>query len=462
MKQITLSLKDIFEIPGAVIYNPDDFKDVTSVSIDTRVLKKNSLFIAIKGEKFDGHNFINTAVKKGAAAIMINKSFLQNIDDLDIPIVTVPDTIKALGDVAKIWRSKLNAKVIGLTGSSGKTTTKEIIAKMLAGKFKVNKTAANNNNHIGVPLTILSTTAVHQVLVAECGTNHFGEIEYTANILQPDYALITNIGDSHLEYLKNRQGVLKEKLALFDVTSKRKGKLFINVDDDLIYKSSGKYRNKIKYGFNGKADFKGKIISYDSIGKARLELRSKSKRINLTVPLPGESNAKNFLAASAVSLELGLSKNELISSSLKMKSADKRLNLKIYKNFSLIDDSYNANPDSMRAAISILSLYKNRRRKIAILGDMFELGKQSKKLHEELAEYVKTQNIHEVYTIGSMMKNFSQKLKKYSAIIEHFESREELKKYLKKINLHNSVLLIKGSRGMKMEYFVSQLELRAY
>lgn len=462
MKQITLSLKDIFDIPGAVIYNPDDYKDVTSVSIDTRVLKKNSLFIAIKGEKFDGHNFINTAVKKGAAAIMINKSFLQNIDDLDIPIVTVPDTIKALGDVAKIWRSKLNAKVIGLTGSSGKTTTKEIIAKMLAGKFKVNKTSANNNNHIGVPLTILSTTAVHQVLVAECGTNHFGEIEYTANILQPDYALITNIGDSHLEYLKNRQGVLKEKLALFDVTSKRKGKLFINVDDDLIYKSSGKYRNKIKYGFNGKADFKGKIISYDSIGKARLELRSKAKRINLTVPLPGESNAKNFLAASAVSLELGLSKNELISSSLKMKSADKRLNLKIYKNFSLIDDSYNANPDSMRAAISILSLYKNRRRKIAILGDMFELGKQSKKLHEELAEYVKTQNIHEVYTIGNMMKHFSRKLKKYSAVIEYFESKEELKKYLKKINLHNSVILIKGSRGMEMEYFVSQLESRAY
>ena len=462
MKQITLSLKDIFEIPGAVIYNPDDFKDVTSVSIDTRVLKKNSLFIAIKGEKFDGHNFINTAVKKGAAAIMISKSFLQNIDDLDIPIVTVPDSIKALGDVAKIWRSKLNAKVIGLTGSSGKTTTKEIIAKMLAGKYKVNKTAANNNNHIGVPLTILSTTSAHQVLVAECGTNHFGEIEYTANILQPDYALITNIGDSHLEYLKNRQGVLKEKLALFDVTSKRKGKLFINVDDDLIYKSSGKYRNKIKYGFNGKADFKGKIISYDSIGKARLELRSKSKRINLTVPLPGESNAKNFLAASAVSLELGLSKNELISSTLKMKSADKRLNLKIYKNFSLIDDSYNANPDSMRAAISILSLYKNRRRKIAILGDMFELGKQSKKLHEELAEYVKTQNIHEVYTIGNMMKHFSRKLKKYSAVIEHFESKEELKKYLKKINLHNSVILIKGSRGMEMEYFVSQLESRAY
>ncbi|HSL90425.1 MAG TPA: UDP-N-acetylmuramoyl-tripeptide--D-alanyl-D-alanine ligase, partial [Ignavibacteriaceae bacterium] len=359
MKQITLSIKDIFEIPGAVIYNPDDFIDVTSVSIDSRMLKKNSLFIAIKGEKFDGHNFINTAVKKGSAAIMINKNYLKSIDDIDIPVITVPDTIKALGDVAKIWRSKLNAKVIGLTGSSGKTTTKEIIAKMLAGKYKVNKTAANNNNHIGVPLTILSTTAVHQVLVAECGTNHFGEIEYTSNILQPDYALITNIGDSHLEFLKNRQGVLKEKLALFDVTSKRKGKLFINVDDDLVYKSSGKYRNKIKYGFNSKADIKGKIISYDSIGKARMELRSKSRRINFTVPLPGESNAKNFLAASAVSLELGLNKNELISSSLKMKSADKRLNLKIYKNFSLIDDSYNANPDSMRAAISILSLYKN-------------------------------------------------------------------------------------------------------
>lgn len=461
MKQIYLTLKDVFDLPGSVIYNPDSFKDIMNVSIDSRNIKKNSLFIAIKGEKFDGHNFINTAVKKGATAVMINRNYLKKVVKVNITVITVPETTKALGHIAKVWRSKLKAKVIGLTGSSGKTTTKEIIARILSAKYNVNKTIANNNNHIGVPLTILSTRAIHQVLVAECGTNHFGEIAYTADILQPDYALITNIGDSHLEYLNDREGVLKEKSALFDVTSSRNGKIFINSDDELISEYSRKFRNKINFGFNQPADVNGRIISYDAIGRANIEIKTKSKKLNMLVPMPGESNAKNFLAACAIGFEFGLKPKEIFNAARRIKSTDKRVKLKIHKLFTILDDTYNANPDSMRAAISILSMYKNRRRKIAVLGDMFELGKQSKALHELLADYVMTQNIHEIYSTGKMMKYFSNSLKNSGVQIEHFESRELLKRRLKKINLHGSVILIKGSRGMKMEEFISVLESRA-
>lgn len=461
MKQIYLTLKDIFDLPGSVIYNPDSFKDILNVSIDSRNIKNNSLFIAIKGEKFDGHNFINTAIKNGATAVMIRRNYLKKVDKVDVTVITVPDTTIALGNIAKVWRSKLKAKVIGLTGSSGKTTTKEILARILSTKYNVNKTIANNNNHIGVPLTILSTRAIHEVLVAECGTNHFGEIAYSADILQPDYALITNIGDSHLEYLKDRKGVLKEKSALFDVTSSLKGKIFINSDDELISEYSRKFRNKIKFGFNQPADVNGRIISYDAIGRANIEIKTKAKKINMLVPMPGESNAKNFLAASAIGFEFGLKPKEIFNATRRIKSTDKRVKLKIYKLFTILDDTYNANPDSMRAAISILSMYKNRRRKIAVLGDMFELGKQSKALHESLADYVKTQNIHEIYSTGKMMKYFSNSLKNSGVLIEHFESRELLKRRLKKINLHGSIILIKGSRGMKMEEFISVLESRA-
>ncbi len=461
MKPIKLTLEDVFDIPGAVIYNPDSYEDVTSVSIDSRNIKKKSLFIAIKGEKFDGHDFINAAVRSGAIAVMINRNRLRKLDDLMICVITVPDTVKALGDVAKIWRSKLKAKVIGLTGSSGKTTTKEILAALLNEKYSVNKTISNNNNHIGVPLTILSTRVNHSVLVAECGTNHFGEIPYTAEILQPDYALITNIGDSHLEYLKNRIGVLKEKSALLKVTSQRKGKIFINADDKLINNYSKNFKNKVKYAFNNAADVKGKILSFDSLVRPHIEVKSRSGKVNLTVSLPGESGAQNFLAASAVGFELGLTSTQIKKAAKKIKSPAKRLRINIFKSFTVLDDTYNANPDSMRAAISILSLYKNRRRKIAILGDMFELGNQSRKLHESLADFVITQNIHEVLTTGKMMKFFSARLKSQGALAEHFETKELLKKYLKKINLFNSVVLVKGSRGMKMEEIISVIESKA-
>lgn len=458
MKKIHLNIEDIFNIPTAVIYNPDKFKSIYQVSINSRNIKKNSLFIAIKGERFDGHDFINEVVKRGAAAIVINEKKFKKINDLEIPVITVKDTTLALGEIAKLWRAKLKTKIIGITGSAGKTTTKEILAALLSEKFKVNKTVANNNNHIGVPLTILSTNEKHQVLVAELGTNHFGEISYTAAIASPDLALITNIGDSHLEYLKNRNGVFKEKSALFNETIKRTGKVFINNDDKILKKFGRNVKGKVTFALKEKADYKTIIKGYDKFAKPQIEIRTKKKSFTATLPLSGEKNVLNFTAAYAIASELGLSNSQIQKAVTKIKSYNKRLEVKNYKTFTLIDDTYNANPDSMKSALEILDKIKSRKKKIAILGDMFELGSESKLKHIALASLINKINIDEVYSIGKMMKLMNQKLNEKIKVQKHFTDREMLIKFLKSLDINNSAILIKGSRGMKMEEFVSVIE----
>ncbi|MBK7230321.1 MAG: UDP-N-acetylmuramoyl-tripeptide--D-alanyl-D-alanine ligase [Ignavibacteriales bacterium] len=460
MKKIHLNIEDIFNLPTAVIYNPDKFKSIYHVSIDSRNIKKNTLFIAIKGERFDGHDFIDEVVKKGAAAVIINAKSFREIKNLDFPVITVKDTTIALGDVAKLWRSKLKAKVIGITGSAGKTTTKEILATLLSEKFKVNKTIANNNNHIGVPLTVLSTNEKHNVLVAELGTNHFGEIPYTSAIVSPDLALITNIGDSHLEYLKNRKGVFTEKSALLKETMKCGGKVFINNDDKILKEFGKKIKSKITFAINEKADFKVSIKGYDKFARPQIEIKSKKNIFEATLPISGEKNVLNFTAAYAIASELGLSNSQIQKAVKKIKSYNKRLEIKNLKKFTLINDTYNANPDSMKSSIDILNKIESRKRKIAVLGDMFELGNESKSKHLDLANFINKTKVDEVYSIGKMMKLMNQKLNGKTKIHQHFAERESLKNFLKKLEIKNSVVLVKGSRGMKMEEFVSVLEIR--
>ena len=400
MKKIHLNIEDIFNIPTAVIYNPDVFKSVYHVSIDSRNIKKNTLFIAIKGERFDGHDFIDEVVKKGAAAVLVSEKNFKKIKDYEIPVITVKDTIIALGEVAKLWRSKLKTKIIGITGSAGKTTTKEILAALLSEKFRVNKTAANNNNHIGVPLTILSTNEKHNVLVAELGTNHFGEIPYTAPIASPDLGLITNIGDSHLEYLKNRKGVFAEKSALLKETINRGGKVFIN-NDDKILKAFGKtLKNKITFALNEKADYKASIKGYDKLARPQIEIKSRKNVFVSTLPISGEKNVLNFTAAFAIASELGLTTSQIQKAVKKIKSYNKRLEIKNHKSFTLINDTYNANPDSMKSSLDILNRIESRKRKIAVLGDMFELGNESKSKHIDLASFINKTKVDEVYSIG--------------------------------------------------------------
>ena len=457
MKKITITLKDLFNLPTASIYNPDDYTSALHVTIDSRNIKPNSIFVAIKGEKYNGHDFVNEALAKGVNAVVINENELKYFDNLKGTIITVEDTVQALGDLANVWRKKLSAKVIGITGSNGKTTTKEMLAVLLSEKYKVQATVSNNNNHIGVPLTIFSCTEKHQVLIAETGTNHFGEIAYSAKILQPDFALITNIGASHLEYLKNLRGVQNEKIALFDETKKNSGLVFINLDDKQL-KPLVKNYNNISFGFNRKADIKASVVGYTKEGKTILLITNNKTTLKCVCPLLGEHNAKNLVAAIAIAFKLGMTKKKILKGIEKIKPVKQRLVAKSFNNVLLIDDTYNANPQSMRAAFETVKSISLYLRKIAVLGDMFELGRESKKEHELLAASIKKNKFNEVYLLGKGMKHLAKQLQNKKIISRHFANREKLARFLEDYSLQNSVVLVKGSRGMKMEEFVHQLE----
>ncbi len=458
MKKLCLNVEDFFQLKGAVLYDANKIKSVTKVSIDSRNIPVGSLFIAIKGDKFDGHDFVNIAEKKGASVLLINEEKLSALKKIHVPIITVDDTTAALGELAAIWRNKLRTKIIGITGSAGKTTTKEIIFTLLNGKYSVNKTLGNINNHIGVPLTLFSTTNRYDFLVLELGTNHFGEIKYTAEIARPDFAVITNIGNSHLEFLKNRRGVFKEKSTLFSETVKNEGTIFINNDDPFLTVANKKYQKRITFGLDKKSDVKGKILEYGEDGKPTVRINYKSKSSAFKVPLYGEQSAKNFLTAAAIALKIGLKSEEIKRRLGKIQSVDKRLNIERFKNFILINDTYNANPESMQMSLQLLSKIHRYENRIAILGDMFELGRESKVLHEKLFNVIVRNKINSVYTIGNMMKHLYSNLKSKRIDAIHFKDRDSLHNFLKEKSFKESVVLIKGSRGMKMEEFVQTIK----
>lgn len=453
-----ISLQDIFSIPTAVIYYPDLYKSVTSVSIDTRSIKKNSIYVAIKGSNFDGHDFVDEAVKKGAKAIVVRSRKLNRFDHLELPIISVRNTLDAYAELAKIWRNKNKAKVISITGSNGKTSTKEILTHLLSKKYRVHKTHANNNNKIGVPLTMLSALASTDYVVLEHGTNHFGEIEYTAKIAQPDYAMITNIGNSHIQYLGSKEKILSEKSKLFNEVNNN-GIVFINNDDALIKRIKKQYANTVTFGFKGRCDVKGKIIGFTEDSRAILQITHNNKAFDLTLPILGDAGSKNYLAAISIALKIGLSKKDLISATKSLEFIKGRLQVKEFNEFTIIDDTYNSNPESVRNALTAMKRFKKRKKKIVVFGDMLELGKQSIELHKSLSTDFRKAKIDSVFTIGRQSKNLIDHLTGIKNKL-HFSSRKSLNKYLLKMDLSDSVVLVKGSRGMKMDEFVETIENR--
>ncbi len=453
-----ITITDLFEIPSAIIYNPDIYSNTNKVVINSNLAKKNSIFFAIIGEKHDGHNFIDDAIKNGAKTIVINKEYYKKIKNDNITIVSVDNTVVAFGDLARIYRKKLNGAVIGITGSNGKTTTKEFLATILSEQYNVVKTEANNNNHIGVPLTVFNAKADTEILILEEGTNHFGEIEYIASISLPDFALITNIGDSHLEFLKDREGVYKEKSALFSYTLLNGGKIYVNTDDSILKTNMKSFRNKITYGFKGRPNVKGRILGITPEGKSKIEITSNGLKFDVILPVLGESNASNFLAAVAIALNLDISIKEIKSAAKKLAPTKGRLEAKQINDILLIDDTYNSNPESTKAAIKLTAKIKKYKNKFLILGDMFELGRVSKKMHESLSQEIEKYKFNGVLLIGKAMKHLYNQLKKEKQITLYFKERNELSNFINKLDLRESVVLVKGSRGMKMEEFVKQIE----
>ena len=422
---------------------------IKNISIDTRTIKKDSLFIAIKGDKFDGNDFVQEAFEKGASlAIADNKKFLKIRNK---KIVYVKNTIGALKKISENIIKKYGGNVIAITGSNGKTTTTNIIANSLNN---TSKTIGNYNNEIGMPLSIINASPKSKNIIIEIGAAKAGDIDYLSKILNPFIGVITNIGNSHLETLKNINGVLKVKSEI--VNNIKKGGYLIVPNENKKHLNYWKLIrddiNIYSFGMTKSADFFASDIRVKREGM-HFKISSKliDKDIQIKTSLEGEHNIKNILSSFVTHycLDNNINNFALKLNSNKIKNV-RQIKSKWLKGSTLIDDTYNANPDSSKKSIDLLSKYKKNT--ILVIGDMLELGKYKKKLHKEVGEYAKANGINIVLGFGELTK---ETIKAFGKKGIFFDNEESLKSYLINNITSKDVILIKGSRGMKMERFIN-------
>ena len=447
-----MKVKEILKVTKGKMLCGNEELEVENFSKDTRTIQKGDIYIGIKGEKFDGSNFWNQALDAGATAVIISNIQISKEEKekyKDKTIIQVEDTLEALYEIAKYKRSLYNIPVIAVTGSVGKTSTKDIIASVVSQKYKTLKTEGNNNNNIGLPLTILKLKD-HEALVVEMGMNHFGEISLLTNIAKPTLAVITNIGTSHIGNLGSRENILKAKLEILE--GMKIPRVIINNDNDLLHKWYEENKEKIEihtYGINNSSDIIAEKIELGE-EKSKFVAKTSSEKVNIDVPVGGEHFVYNALCGFMVGKILGLSSKEIQEGISKFELTKKRMDIRVLKNgATLINDSYNASYESMKASLKYLSS-RTDFRKIAVLGDMLELGDFSKELHEKVGEEVANDNIDVLICRGEFAKNIISKAnenKKTQCIL--LQNNEEILSKLQEILKEGDVVLIKASNGMK-------------
>lgn len=455
MKELTLA--QIAEACGGTLIGGNEAKEytVTGVEIDSRRVKAGDLFVAIPGEKVDGHKFIPDVLKKGAYALS------QQSLDVDGAYILVEDTVTAMQRLARFYRNTLDIKVVGITGSVGKTSTKEMIASVLGTKFRVHKTQGNFNNGIGLPLTIFQIEKEHQVAVLEMGISEFGEMHELADMAQPDIMVITNIGLCHLENLKTRDGILKAKTESF-AHLKPDGVVILNGDDDklsTVEQVAG--RKPVFYGIRGRNLCETSVCA-DAVTEHGLEgmtaeFHTPQGDMEVFIPIPGEHNIYNALAATCVAEQLGLSMDEIKCGIAAASTISGRTNLIHTKGMTVIDDCYNANPVSMKASLDVLS--KAGGRKIAVLGDMGELGEDEKRLHYEVGTYAGTLPIDLLFCVGTLSGKLAEGAKKQNPAltVKHYATREEMTEELLATVKEGDAVLVKASHFMEFPKVVAAL-----
>ncbi|WP_026675967.1 UDP-N-acetylmuramoyl-tripeptide--D-alanyl-D-alanine ligase [Fictibacillus gelatini] len=427
---------------------------IQEVTKDTRVPSVKSLYVPIIGERFNGHHFLMDAIKNGAIAA-IWKQGEPLPDDLDpsFPILFVEDTISALQKMAKLYLKKIRPIVIGVTGSNGKTTTKDMVESVAATTFKTHKTKGNYNNHIGLPLTILSMPEQTEVLILEMGMSGFGEISLLSKIAEPDVAIITNIGESHIEALGSREGIAKAKLEIKDGL-KESGVLIIDGDEPLLEHVCSK--NVLKCGYNENSTLHIDNIEGDENGYS---FQLEGGTTTYYLPLLGKHNVKNAVYAIAVGHYLNIEENAIKEGLMNLTMTKMRLEkYKGQKGALLINDAYNASPTSMIAAIEAIKGLNNYPKKVVVLGDMYELGNEEESMHRAVAPHITTP-ITEAVTIGEKGRWIGEELKTLKpdgVSVSIFPTKEEAKEYIGQKLSKDTVILFKASRGMQMETLVKE------
>ena len=457
LTMIEKTLGQIAQMIGGQI-SDEKFADIKikGISTDSRTIDPGELYIPLVGEVFDGRIFIKECESKGAKAFFIDDPAKIN-KTVSIPYIKVEDTKKALQDLATAYRDQLTCKVIAITGSNGKTTTKDLLHKVLSEKYKTQKTCGNLNNEIGVPKTVLSLDTDTEVAIIELGTDNFGDISLTSRMVKPHISMITNIGDSHLHNLKSRSGILKAKLEILEGMD-NDGIFIYNIDDPTMEKEVPTYQIKQKvlsFGSSEKATFR---INFEKSGPASIRFSHGDDFYQ--VPLMGEHNIYNAAAVVMISQMLGLDKKSIDNGFAKATSSQNRTELLEFDGFDVLDDSYKSNPQSLLAGLETAYMLEGYKRKIVCLADMLELGENEVDLHRQVGRKIDSQKIDYCLFYGPLAKEM------YEASLEnfppnrslYFEHKDELIEKLKSLVIGASLIFVKGSHGMHMEEIIEAIK----
>jgi len=456
------SVNALIEATKGKLIGKAEVPAIKGISIDTRTIRPQDAFIALKGNNFDGHDFIDEAVRKGAACIIVHSWESIVHSKKKVPIIKVNDTTKALGDIARFQRRRFNIPVIAVTGSNGKTTAKEMIAYVLSKKLKVLRNEGTKNNHIGLPLTLLKLDSSYDIAVLEVGTNHFGEVDYLAKVCQPNIGIITNIGHSHLEYLRDLAGVFREKYRMIEnIESPRIA--ILNADDDLLRKKALIKSGKeffLSFGIKCRCDF-----SASAVRNLNEKIRfCVNKKYKFTLNTPGYYNIYNALAAIAVGRIFGIGYKDIIARLNAFDFPPGRLKIIRLNNIKFIDDTYNSNPLSLQEALKTLANLRTRGRKIFVMGDMLELGSRAESFHNQAGREIAA-CCDVLITVGNLSGLAAESARACPApsgaracrldtrnIFSCANSNQAREILFHKLSLgKGDLVLVKGSRSMKME-----------
>lgn len=444
-----MTIDDILKATGGTLLSGSKNEQIHDITTDSRKAVNGVLFVPLVGEKFDGHEFIKAAFDLGAAAAITEKETELLIDKT---IVKVDDTLKALGAIAKYYKNKHDVRTVAVTGSVGKTTTKDMLHSVLAQKYNTLKTEGNFNNEIGVPLTIFGLEKEHEAAVIEMGMNHFGEIERLAEIGNPDVAVITNIGESHIENLGSREGIFKAKMEVTKLFTEN-NTLIVNGDDDFLSQAKGMGTYKVVYyGINNpENDIYAKNIENNGLYGIKFIAVVDGSEYKIEVNVPGEHNVYNALAAICVGREFNVPMEQIIEGIRNFKLTKMRMSVEEFEGIQIINDCYNASPDSIKAALKVLNGVEDMRR-IAVLGDVLEMGDFAKDAHYKLGVAVAENKIDLLVTVGENMKHLAQgAMDNGVKNVVSFDKTLEVCNYIKTEVKKGDAVLIKASRGMHFE-----------
>ena len=467
--ELKLKTLDIEEIAAAVggrveaIGTPQDAV-IDVISHDSREIGATTLFCAIRGERFDGNDFIKDAVALGAPAVLCER--IPEDASGDFSAIVVPDTVKALGALAKYYKSFSKATFVAVTGSVGKTTTKEFIAAVASESFKTHKTQGNFNNEIGLPLTLFALEPDDEVAVVEMGMSERGEIEYMSRLVEPDVAVITNIGTSHLASLGSRENIAEAKMEIA-AGLKPTGALILNADEPLLFLKHGTVRPEPEFisVYNRFGDYRAVNIRSTESGMMYDLIYDNKPVTNVEIPALGKHNVYNSLIAYAVGIKLGMTDDAIRRGLSSFHSADKRQNIYDVGDITVIDDCYNASPESMRASLEVLISVAEKKKSTpcALLGDMLELGEYSRLMHDQLGQNAAQMKVVRLYCFGEMADIVAQAAIKKGiradnvCVVLDREAPEAMAELIDKTIAPGDVLLVKASRSVRAERVIEAL-----